>query len=476
VRPLRSLAGRVTLAAVAATALAIVAGGVAVVVAAERSDRGALDNELSRLADRLSRPAGGLLQPDQPAGPGSLGPGPPGESPQRSRPGTSATTELDPSGDRFARVLNSAQGTISAGVAVPKGFPLTPPNRITTVHAGGNTWRALTVQLPRGGAKLQAAIELGPLEARSSRLRTIVVIVALAALALTGLVAYLLARLALRPLEELRASSARIAGSGDPSERMATTSGPDEVKELAADLDTMLERLERSAAARDSALQAARRFAADAGHELRTPLTSLRANLAAALRGIDGDEAAGARAALAACEDDAERLAGLVAQLQALARGDAGPPPSPEPVELAELADAALASVRVRHRGVQAELNVDGAGVTVRGDATGLRMLLDNLFENAALHGRSQGHVAVTIDRVAGAARITVDDDGPGIPAAERSVVLGRFVRGSDVRKPGSGLGLAIVAAEARRHGGTLELGDSPLGGLRARVDLRDAA
>jgi two-component system sensor histidine kinase PrrB len=461
VRPLRSLVGRVTVAALAATALAVVAGGIAVVVASERSDRSALDNELSRLADRLSRPAGGLVQPDQPP-PG--GPGP---------PAASAPSELDPSGDRFARVVNSAQGTFSAGVAVPRGFPLTPPDRITTVHAGGKAWRALTVQLPRGGASLQAAIELDPVEARSSRLRTIVAIVALVALALTGLVAYLLARLALRPLEQLRAASARIAGSGDPSERMATASGPVEVTELAADLDTMLDRLERSAAAREAALQSARRFAADAGHELRTPLTSLRANLAAALRGTPGHNAGGARAALAACEDDAERLAGLVAQLQALARGDAGPPPSPGPVELAELAEAALASLRVRHPGVRPELHVDDGQATVQGDAGGLRTLLDNLLENAALHGRPQGRIAVEIGRVEdGGTSITVDDDGPGIPPGERSAVVGRFARGANAQRPGSGLGLAIVASEAARHGGTLELGDSPLGGLRARVEL----
>jgi two-component system, OmpR family, sensor histidine kinase PrrB len=110
----------------------------------------------------------------------------------------------------------------------------------------------------------------------------------------------------------------------------------------------------------------------------------------------------------------------------------------------------------------------------VQGDAGGLRALLDNLLENAALHGRPQGRIAVGIGRVEdGGTSITVDDDGPGIPPGERSAVVGRFARGAGAQRPGSGLGLAIVASEAARHGGALELGDSPLGGLRARVVLR---
>ena len=104
-------------------------------------------------------------------------------------------------------------------------------------------------------------------------------------------------------------------------------------------------------------------------------------------------------------------------------------------------------------------------------------MLLDNLLENAARHGRPGGHVRVSLAEAEdGAALLLVDDDGPGIPAEERERVLGRFARGEGARGAGTGLGLAIAAAQAARHGGAPALEDSELGGLRARVELRGVA
>jgi signal transduction histidine kinase len=229
----------------------------------------------------------------------------------------------------------------------------------------------------------------------------------------------------------------------------------------------MLERLGASAAEREAALAAARRFAADAGHELRTPLTSLQANLSSLSPAGSED------AALDASRADARRLGALVEQLQALARGEAGAPAAPEGVDAAELVDAALAGLRTRHPAVDASIEAPDPGPELVGDAEGLRMLVDNLLENAARHGRADGRVAATVaPRPGGGVRLTVDDDGPGIPAAEREVVLERFVRGRDARGPGSGLGLAIAAAQAQRHGGSLRLEASPLGGARAVAEL----
>ncbi|MBI5105874.1 MAG: HAMP domain-containing histidine kinase [Solirubrobacterales bacterium] len=216
-------------------------------------------------------------------------------------------------------------------------------------------------------------------------------------------------------------------------------------------------RLEEAGLQRETALQAARTFAADAGHELRTPLTSLAANLRAAR-----DDPA----ALAAGERDAARLGALVEQLQALARGEAGAPARPEPVDLGELGDSAVAALRTRHPEVAVTLEAPGEGPVLQGDAEGLRIMVDNLLENAARHGA--GAVRLTVRE----GELLVDDDGPGIPAAEREAVQRRFVRGSTAQGNGTGLGLAIAGAQAERHGGALALGDSPLGGLRARVTL----
>ncbi len=140
----------------------------------------------------------------------------------------------------------------------------------------------------------------------------------------------------------------------------------------------MLARLEASADATEQALEAARRFTADAGHELRTPLTSIRANLAALHHGPDAT-------ALAEVERDLVRLTALLDGLQALARGDAGAG-GPEAVDVGELADAALADARRRHPDVDFAFG-DAGELMLEGDETGLRAALDNLLENAARHG-----------------------------------------------------------------------------------------
>jgi signal transduction histidine kinase len=120
-------------------------------------------------------------------------------------------------------------------------------------------------------------------------------------------------------------------------------------------------------------------------------------------------------------------------------------------------------------------LQVDTAAVSagrVNGDVTGLRRVLRNLGDNAARH--ASGRVAFALAERAGAVVLTVDDDGRGIPAADRDRVLQRFVRLDDARARdagGSGLGLSIGAELLAAHGGSVRVGAGPLGG--ARVELR---
>ena len=106
----------------------------------------------------------------------------------------------------------------------------------------------------------------------------------------------------------------------------------------------------------------------------------------------------------------------------------------------------------------------------MHGWPNGLRLIVDNLLENASLHGG--GRVDVDLEREGGRWLLRVSDDGPGIPPEERERLLEPFARGRDATAPGTGLGLAIVAQQASLHGGTLTLGDSALGGLSAEVRL----
>lgn len=440
----RSLAGRVTLAAVAAVGGALLVAGLAVVVVSGRSDQRALDQDLQRLAGRIGGPAGRLEGP------------PPGDydGGGRGRPG-----ELDPREDRFTRVVFPDGSVASGGATVPAGFPVTRPTEDpVTVKVHHRDWRTLTRQLP-DGALLQVAASLKPLEDRQSRLRLVVLAAIFGALLATALLTRSLTHLALRPLARLRDTAGEVAETADLSVRVPAGDGPEEVDALAGDMNAMLSRLETAAGGREAALASARRFAADAGHELRTPLTSLHANLSTG--------------ATDAAERDAERLTALVDQLQQLARGEAGPPAHTEELDVGELADGAVMTLRTRHPELTATLEAPERGPVLRGEAASLRMLLDNLLENAARHGRPGGTVAVTIAPLDGrGAELLVDDDGPGIPADERERVLERFVRGSGARGAGTGLGLSIAAAQAVRHGGELTLEDAPIGGLRVCVRL----
>jgi signal transduction histidine kinase len=456
----RSLAARLAVATAATVAIAFAIAAVAVLRSAGHGDRDALDRELQASASRLQRPATIAVI----AGQDGFGRG--------VRIGPSREL-LDPGAERFAVVLNPDGTVLEAAGAVPTAtFPSPRPDATPrTVHAGGERWRAVAVPLA-GGAALEVVARLRPLEERAARLRRVVAIALLAALAGSALAALTLARLALAPLARLRAAAAGVGDTADLDARVPVGDGPVEVDELAGEFNGMLARLSRVASAREQALASARRFAADAGHELRTPLTSLRASLATLRR---GDRRADEQA-LGSADHDLDRLATLVEQLQALARGEAGAR-SVEALDVGEAADAALASLRTRHPDVVTELHCADPGPVVHADPAGVRAILDNLLENAARHGRAAGppRIAVTVAQRDGGAVLVVDDDGPGVPPDEREAVLGRFVRGAGARGQGSGLGLAIVAAQAQRHGGLVTLGDAPLGGLRVTVDLGTA-
>ena len=98
----------------------------------------------------------------------------------------------------------------------------------------------------------------------------------------------------------------------------------------------------------------------------------------------------------------------------------------------------------------------------------GLRMLVDNLIENAARHGG--GAVAVTLVAENGGPVLFVDDDGAGVEEGERERIFEPFVRAGGTSTPGSGLGLALVSQQVRAHGATISVGESPLGGARFGV------
>jgi signal transduction histidine kinase len=164
------------------------------------------------------------------------------------------------------------------------------------------------------------------------------------------------------------------------------------------------------------------------------------------------------------------RLVDLLDGLQALARGDAAAVAHGE-VDLAELAALSVEAAAARHPHVAWSSELPDGPVVVRGWEPGLRMLADNLVENAARHGRGPGGRVVV--SVGPGPTLVVDDDGPGVGAADRARIFEPFVRSNGAAAdavPGSGLGLALVAQQVRDHGASIEVADSPLGGARFSV------
>jgi two-component system sensor histidine kinase PrrB len=476
-----SIRARVTIAATAAVALVLIGGGVLTVATFASRERSSFDRELERRAQGPALRASGF-GPE--SGPESVPGGSPPEAPSGQPPG--GPPGLLAQSGSFVRVIRSGSVVQAAGDVPTKGFPLPTRAGFATVDANGRKWRTLTIQPPPGPLRpssaqgvtgLQFAADLGPVEDRIDSMRKRVGLIAALGTVLAAVLASLLSGLALGPLSRLRRAVAGISDTRDLSQRLPDRGAAEEVNELARSVNAMLTRLERSAAETEEAFQATRRFAADVGHELRTPLTSIRANLDAIRRNPsmpDADQ----RVILDEVTREQHELVELLDALQALARGDAGASLPREQLDFAEIVDAAVGAASRRHPTATIELTASDEREDIEGWPDGLRLLADNLIENAVRHGGSRVEVDLRRDSAGGDLVLSVSDDGPGVPEAERERVFERFARGSQAIAPGTGLGLALVAQQASLHGGSVHVGSSPAGGacFTVRLSARGSA
>jgi two-component system sensor histidine kinase QseC len=231
----------------------------------------------------------------------------------------------------------------------------------------------------------------------------------------------------------------------------------------------LIERLNRLFGRIAVFLQKERRFTADAAHELRTPVAAIKAQAQVA-RAASG-EAERIRAldnAILGCD----RATHLIEQLLTLARLDTLSDGAVEPCQLRGIASEIIAAIApaALGKGVQLEL-LDGAEAAVRGNPGLLRIMLRNLIDNAVLHTPSGTTVQVGVANVRGAVRLSVNDNGPGIPEQERTKVFERFYRPLGTQASGSGLGLSIVKRIAEIHAATLNI-VSPGNGEGLRIEV----
>jgi two-component system sensor histidine kinase PrrB len=444
----RSLRGRLTLGVLLVLAAALAAAGAAAFHEIDTSEHQALDDRLKRTAE-LTRPtAVAAVQLAVPARDARL------------------DAVLRATGSSLRLTLGRAV-LVDAGGLVPRHGALRPG--LSTFTSEGRRYRAYVTSLSDpdlgGRARLEVVSSLQGTERRIDDIQERIALIAAAGLLVAGAAVWLIASVVLRPLRRLRAVTASIADDEDLGRRVPDDRGPSELRSVARSFNAMLARLGRSAEDRERALAATRRFAADAGHELRTPLTSVQATLSALRRHPELD---GARrdALLDDALSEQRRLVDLLDGLQALARGDAGPVAHAR-VDLSELVDEVVTAAGARHPGVAVAAQLPDAPVVVQGWEPGLRLVVENLVTNAIRHGGRCVRVTLGADGPA----LTVDDDGPGIPDAERERIFAPFARLDGAPTPGSGLGLARVAQQAGHHGARVDVGRAPeLGGARFSV------
>ncbi|MEN9879946.1 MAG: hypothetical protein RIQ55_592 [Pseudomonadota bacterium] len=274
-------------------------------------------------------------------------------------------------------------------------------------------------------------------------------LIALPTLAL-GLV--LLMRQRFKPLQRLASSIGQ--RSPDRLDPIVATDVPNEIRPIIEQTNRLLQRVSDS-------IEQERRFTADAAHEIRTPLAVIRTYAQVAAAATEANERTKALNSVVQASD---RATHLLAQLLTMARLDNDTLISNfVNCDLRKIAVDVIAEITPQALQKKVEVMLDeGQAAWVRGEPALLAVLLRNLIDNAIRYSPADTFVAVTIKRLDGKVRLTVSDQGPGIPEHERDRVLSRFTRLEGNNAPGSGLGLSIALRIAQLHGATLVLQDGP--------------
>ena len=422
------------------------------------------DAELSQTLDRGLRSRSGELAAFVADSPSSL--------PESG----AATIEVDES---FAQILSADGAILDAAPRAAAGFQ--PPPELRRARSG-----AVFADRP-GDAQLDEATRLlavpvstrdgrrivvvgASLDEKNQALSTLLVLELIgltAALLLAAGAGYVVAGVALRPVEAMRRRAQEV--TDQPDRRLPVPPVDDELGRLGATLNAMLDRLQAAGEAEREAIAKERRFVADASHELRTPLTILKSEIEVALLGPR--RVPELEAALASTAEETDRLCRLAEDLLVLAQADDGRLPTrPERLALDELLPAVAGRHRAAFAAAGRELTVEApAGLSVMADGLQVEQAITNLLDNALRHG--SGRVELEGAGAHDGVSIVVRDHGTGFPPGFAERAFERFSRPDAGRTGGgAGLGLAIVRAIAEAHEGTVVAENAEPG---ARVELR---
>jgi two-component system OmpR family sensor kinase len=333
-----------------------------------------------------------------------------------------------------------------------------------TLSAGGDARVRVLTQPVTSGARgvgtFHVAQSLTQVATAQDSLRSTFLIVGAIALVVLLAAAIWIATLISRPLDRMAGFAAGV-DRGDLDRRLEDHGGPAEIRSLTVSLNHMLDRLQR-------AFEREREFVADASHELRTPITVAQGELELLRREADPEE----RARLDVVRRELRRMDGLIGEMLALAREDAGRSLDTRVVAVDDLLDDLRRDLPLLG---PRNYEVERLGGTLEADPDRIAQVLRNLVRNAVTHTETVGRIEVRASGNGDRIRFEVIDDGPGISTEQAAHLFERFYRSSESRsrdRDGSGLGLAIAQAIVDAHGGRIWADPGQRPGARLIVEL----
>ncbi len=350
-----------------------------------------------------------------------------------------------------------------------------PQPYYVTSASGGSTTYLLVLNVIKNGTRpiglAQLAIPTDDIDRTLQLDRDVAIVGSLLVLLLALMLSPLIVGRALRPLHQIAGGAAALA-KGDYKQRVQLPAGNDEIGALAIAFNSMAAGIEQAFEIRRQSEDRMRQFVADASHELRTPLTSIGGyiDVLGRRQSVDAELL---QTSLSAMQQESGRMTRLVNDLLTLTRFESAATAKRQSIELDNWLNETLDEINLKGRGIP-ESRAFEPGLLVDADRDALKQVIVNLAQNALKYapGARQRWSAASTD---GSAVIRLEDEGPGIPAADLPHVFERFYRGTQTRERatgGSGLGLAIARSIIEAHGGRIEAGSAPAGGASFTIRL----
>ena len=349
--------------------------------------------------------------------------------------------------------------SMPSGIVLPK---LADGYADTTIK--GVEYRVRTFSV--GAASIALGAPLAETQRRIAELHWRVVLICGGVITGTVVLGWFFSLIMIDPFRLLAQQARAINAQSKPEE--VQVRGVSEAVEIGEAVEGMLARIGDEQAKTRAALESARDFAAVASHELRTPLTAMRTNLEVlSTLELGADQR---KEVIGDTIRTQSRIEGTLTALERLAQGELTTADDFVEFDITELLDRAAHDAERTYPTLNVKL-VPSPAVPMAGLPAGLRLVIDNAIANAVKHGGAT-EVRLAVRRSPTGVEVTVDDNGSGVPEAERVKVFERFSRGSTASHSGSGLGLALVAQQAELHSGTASLETSALGGARLVLRL----